>query len=112
MAFTPTLTLPLLSTPDVIYTNLWGECNITAQPSDTDAFGMGINESDNETCIVCERTDLGGLDQCHIIPSSERYTVSPINIPTCHWNSEKKALIVEAYEKVALHSILCQNRHS
>ena len=84
MAFTPTLVLPLPSTPDVIYPNLWGECNTTTQPSDTAAFEMGINERDNEACLVCESTDFEGLDRCHIIPSFEGYTLSSINIPTCH----------------------------
>ena len=83
MAFTPTLILPLPSTPDPIYTNLWGELDDNAiQPSDTEAFEMGINERDKETCIVCEATDFEGLDHCSIIPSSEPYTVSS-TFPTC-----------------------------
>ena len=48
-----TLIFPLPSTPDPIYTNLWGELDDdTTQPSNTGAFETGINERDKQTCIV------------------------------------------------------------
>ena len=79
MAFTPTLILPLPSTPNIIFTNLWDEANDNStQLSDTVAFGEAIYESDQQTCIVCDRTDIRILNRAHIIPFSEPDTVSSI----------------------------------
>ncbi|KAF8966628.1 hypothetical protein BDZ97DRAFT_1917438 [Flammula alnicola] len=70
MAFTPTAILPLPSTPNVIFTDLWCDYN-TTQPSDTAAFDTGIDGRDNGVCIVCGFDDYQALKHCHIIPLTE-----------------------------------------
>ena len=74
MAFTLTLVLPLPSTPNPIYTNLWAQSDDdnTTQPSNTSAFETGINVRDENICILCGICDFRALDHCHII---DAYTV-------------------------------------
>ncbi|KAF9475021.1 hypothetical protein BDN70DRAFT_996717 [Pholiota conissans] len=80
MTFTPTLTIPLSSTPDDAFAKLWTYDEFSEPSNETETYAVfeeGVRERDKDTCVVCGfGPGLTPLSQCHIIPEVDKASYS------------------------------------